>query len=195
MLCCSGSERAATVLSRLGVGAPSFSAIRASVLKRASASDYLPLDRQAAVHGHSVMFFIDNVQNQKRKTARARAGKSLKISPHIMRALFQVPANNQHFLAQFLSPLRQSPLPPLSLAVFLPTDRDNLLLRQFLERKLLPALARLLLSPLDEVEQKLKLPVLFHPDGIAAKVCVSVGCPQRFRQLYGTLKRICEVGG
>lgn len=142
----------------------------------------------------SLIDWRDNFEQFKRKSCRSRKHKRhAPYKARVLRIPMTVSSTNPHARVQFTTPLRQSPLPALSLADFTPSADGQAQLLAFRTDNMVRALARLLCCPADPVARQLTIERTLHADGVAAKVCNNAACADRFRTLYASLKRKCKV--
>lgn len=180
------SARALQVLSHAGLAVRTPTAI-AKQQKRSTVQGLPdpPFDSSGAV-------FIDNCQNQHRRTSRARTGKPLQINMQIASFTFALPVDSPFARVQFEWPLRSHPLRSLSLDDFVLTAQEAQQLRQFLGQKMFAALARVLLEP-DVQSRRDRVVSALHSDGLAAKVCANAPCSQFLQRYYNKEKHKCLV--
>lgn len=184
-----GSARVANLLCHLGLGSPSYSALRKHVRKRSKAKP----EKESKSASLSTTTFVDNLQEQGMGTSRVDTENPLHIQNRTAEVEFTSREDQPFSLAQFQTQLRASPLPPLTLDVFQASDADRQRVSQFIEKHMQQALAALLLSNVDVVARQLALPAALHPDTVDCKVCINPGCRNCHREFYGSLKRICDV--
>lgn len=182
------------MISKLGFGAPGASALRKDTKRFRKAVEAKQQQQHEELKKLSLIEFTDNIENFRRKHCRARKNK--RFAPYksrMIRIPLYVPSTNKFFQAQFTSPLRQDPLPTLTMADFESSAEGKAAHLQFREQCVTKTLALVLTSPADPVRRQLTIKSALHTDGLAAKTCVSPTCRERFSRLYNSTKRICQV--
>lgn len=189
-----GSARVVNVLARLGVAAPTASALRKETKRFQKALASQQQQQSAAFGQLSVVDFRDNIEKFRRKSCRSRANK--RVAPYksrVVRFPLYTSPSHPHSRTQFTAPLRASPLPALTMADFVPSPAGQAAYDAFRQQCMLDALVTVLSSPADPVGRQLTIHETLHADGVGAKVCVSALCRDRFGRLYATTKRKCRV--
>lgn len=194
VVCTTGSSRVVNLLARLGLAAPTASALRKETKRFLRAYQTQQQTNGQKLSMLSVIDFRDNLEAFRRKACRARANKrTAPHQPRVVRFPAYVPADNPHSRAQFEFPLRTSPLPQVSLANFEPSAAGMGVYSQWQLQRMVQALAQILASPADIVRRQMTIRSSLHEDGIAAKVCDASGCSRRYSTLYKSTKRKCDV--
>jgi hypothetical protein len=191
--CCSGSQLAVDVVARLGLGAPGGSALDRGSSRIEQILDQRADRRRNELANRSRVFWLDNFQNQRRKSTRLRDPKPQMVKQRIIRAALCSTADHPQTHAQFNCDLVMSSPPPLTLAAFQPTAQQLALLERFLDQLMLEQLVRGLLMPFDRISRRESLPTALHADVLLCKVCSHPGCNSRFTVFHNTEKQLCDV--
>lgn len=189
-----GSSRVVNVLSKLGFGAPGASALRKQTKRFRKAAESKQQQQADQLKELSMLEFEDNIENYRRKHCRSRKNK--RYAPYkarMVRMTMYVPPSNPHHRAQFTSPLRQSPLPALTIDAFEPSADGKQALADWREQSMLRTMALSLVSPFDPVCRQLAIKSRLHVDGLGAKCCVNATCRERFGKLHDIGKRKCKA--
>lgn len=182
------------LFSKTGVGAPGASALRKQTKRMQKSAETQQQQQMEQLKQLSLIEFKDNIENYKRKHCRSRKNK--RYAPYksrVIRIPVYVPPSNPHHRAQFTAPLRHSPLPPLTMAAFEPTNEGKQAYDAFRQQNMLTALAHALASPSDPVRRQISLTTSLHIHGLSAKTCANPRCSARFTKLFQRTKRKCPV--
>jgi hypothetical protein len=195
-MCTGHSSAAVNVVNKLNVGAQGASALHKSAAKTAEStpqpvSPALFPARLPPIVG-SPTFFLDNLQNQDRGTARARSSKPLHIPGRVIAIAYSPKPSSAVFRAHY-APLLASPLRKLSLADFEPTESDTACLRRFFQHEMELQLSLALVDVNDFVSRKEEVAHALHVDAVSCRVCVNPTCKDRFQLFYHASKRLCPV--